>query len=161
MINTTCCDYNLGEPSARPLLREMYDALCEAQIAEPICVYRGELMQKQKLEALRNSVNRHIVTNSFLSATTDLNTALMFANPEVSINGLVSVLYVIECTYQQNMKPFADISQRSLFPGEREILFMVGSMFRIKRVHEDPNGIFTIHMTASGDNEDEVHDFNN
>jgi len=139
----------------------MYDALRKEQITAHIRVYRGELMGKQKLEALHNSVNRRIVINSFLSTTMDRTVALMFVDHQASVNGLVSVLYEIEGTYQQNMRPFADISQLSLFPGESEILFMAGSVFRINEVRKDPDGIFTIRMTVSGDNEDELHDLNN
>jgi hypothetical protein len=87
--------------------------------------------------------------------------ALMFIGTQTSVNGMVSVLYVIDCTYQQNMRPFADISQSSLFPDEREILFMAGSVFRIDNVLLNADVVFTIHMTVSGGNDDELHDLNN
>jgi hypothetical protein len=161
MINTACRNFSPGEHSARLLIREMYDALREEQITTHIRVYRGELMEKQKFEVLLNSVNRRIVINSFLSTTMDRTVALMFVGHQASVNGLVSVLYEIEGTYQQNMRPFADISQRSWFPDEKEILFMAGSVFQIDKVLQNADGVFTINMTVSGGNEDELHDLNN
>jgi hypothetical protein len=85
----------------------------------------------------------------------------MFVDPQASINGMGSVLYEIEDTYQQNMRLFADISQSSSFPDGSEILFMTGFVFRIDEVRVDPNGIFTIYMTVYGDDGGELHDLDN
>jgi pentatricopeptide repeat protein len=45
----------------------------------------------------------------------------------------------------QNIKPFADVSQKSFFEDEQEVLFMAGSIFRLTEIKQ-VNGVWTIRL---------------
>lgn len=49
-------------------------------------------------------------------------------------------------------KPFADITRLSDFSQEREILFSIGSVFRIEHIQQHGNQIQIIQMTLCGEN---------
>ena len=54
-----------------------------------------------------------------------------------------------------NIKPFSNITSFSFYPNEEEILFMVGSIFRLNNVFKDIDGIWIILMSlcSSDDNQ--------
>lgn len=161
-INNVCRNWDSANDEDRRSIRQIRDALRRAQTTESIRVFRGQFMSAQKFDVLRNLVNKHIVINSFLSTTTDRAVALMFSGPQTNINGMVSVIYVTDGTYQQGMRPFADIANYSRFQDESEVLFMARSVFRIDAIHrQDENGLFIIHMTVAGGDQDELYELNN
>ncbi|CAF4956770.1 unnamed protein product [Rotaria sp. Silwood1] len=54
-------------------------------------------------------------------------------------------------------KPFADISPFSQYPREAEILFMLGSIFRVKSIHRSGDSqVWIIRMVLCSDNEHEL-----
>ena len=54
------------------------------------------------------------------------------------------------------MKPFANISACSNFVGESEVLFMLGSIFRLNDIQRDDNGVLIIRMALCGDEDNDV-----
>ncbi|CAF0894392.1 unnamed protein product [Adineta steineri] len=52
-----------------------------------------------------------------------------------------------------NTKPFADISKHSHFPDESEVLFMIGSIFRLDNIYRNNNQIWIVKMTLCNDDE--------
>lgn len=54
------------------------------------------------------------------------------------------------------MKPFADITSHSEFPIETEILFMLGSIFRLHNVTLEDDHLWIIKMTLCGDDEHDL-----
>ncbi|CAF4208541.1 unnamed protein product [Adineta steineri] len=52
-------------------------------------------------------------------------------------------------------KPFANISKHSYFPDESEVLFMIGSIFRLNNINRNDDQIWIIKMTLCND---DVHD---
>ncbi|CAF3605598.1 unnamed protein product [Rotaria socialis] len=105
-------------------------------------VYRGQLMSNTELERIQSSTSSYISMNSFLSTTVDRDLALFLiesAATSVSApveNALKPVLFDIEIdpSSSRNVKPFADISSQSYFQTEKEVLFMIGSVFKIEKV---------------------------
>ncbi|CAF1280195.1 unnamed protein product, partial [Didymodactylos carnosus] len=72
-----------------------------------------------------------------LSTTRSRNKALEFAQSAQCEVQYECVLFKIKVESRIKAKPFADISRLSYFPGEEEILIMLGSIFRLESVHFD------------------------
>jgi hypothetical protein len=87
---------------------------------------------------LKKSINQLITNTTFLSTTLNRDLASIFfvGVPDPSQN-LISVLLQIEADKKLNTRAFANISQYSSFLAEIEILFMVGSTFRIRDIYQN------------------------
>ncbi|UJR38735.1 hypothetical protein I4U23_031400 [Adineta vaga] len=100
-------------------------------------VYRFQLISKEELDRIKSSVGKYISMNSFLSTTLDQNyaTALLSSTTSVIYSELEPIL--LEITIDPSLrgaKPFADISSQSYFQVEKEVLFMLGIIFKIEEV---------------------------
>ena len=118
-------------------------------------VYRGQLMQKHELNSLRQSLGNIISMRSFLSTTLNRQMALFYLGEtdDSSQSTLVPVLIEIdldETRYCGNSeKPFANITEYSAFgEAEQEVLFMIGSHFRVDEVRRVEKGVWHVHLTA-------------
>ncbi|CAF1257468.1 unnamed protein product [Adineta ricciae] len=70
---------------------------------------------------------------------------------------LYRVLFVIDADPSASTaKPFADISSHSEFGHESEVLFMIGSIFRIKSIRKIDDQIWRIHMIWCDENEHDL-----
>lgn len=108
-------------------------------------VYRTQLMSKDEIRTLQNSINQFISINSFLSTSVQRETALFFLGEGQPANNLQKVLFEIdvdpERIHANSTTAFADINEYSVFNDEGEVLFMLGSIFRLKSVRHDENQI--------------------
>ena len=140
----------------------IYDIHQELKHIQPqltIRAYRGQLLSNDELERLRKSIGKLISINSFFSTTTDRQQALGFVNNSDISNDLQRVLFVIDADPGRiKTKPFADISSRSEFADESEVLFMVGSIFRLERVHQNNDQVSIIRLTFCDDDEYDLKD---
>ena len=94
-------------------------------------VYRGQSMWRDEIQQIREGYNK-IVNWCFLSTTYDCSLASIYLNDLVQPEDRVqNVLFEIEIDCTKMSYPYGDITHLSHFPNEREILFMVGSVFRI------------------------------
>jgi tetratricopeptide (TPR) repeat protein len=74
-------------------------------------------------------------------------------------NDLHRILFIIDANpCVVTTKPFADISSYSYFPDESEILFMIGSIFRLLNIYQNNEQIWIIQLILCGDDE---HDLKN
>ncbi|UJR19772.1 hypothetical protein I4U23_022906 [Adineta vaga] len=132
------------------------------KFVEPrVTVYRGQAMKLTELKYLQKHIGHTISMNSFLSTSRDRDMALIYTESiDKTDPSLTSVLFVIDCdTRRVDTKPFADISHLSCFGGEKEILFMLGSVFRVDEIHKNQtNDLWTIEMTLCGKDD---YDFEN
>ena len=71
---------------------------------------------------------------------------------------LSKVLFEIEANPTVTTKPFADITKLSAFGKEKEVLVMVGSVFRIMHVNpaSDNSGVWIIQMTLCSDDDHDL-----
>jgi tetratricopeptide (TPR) repeat protein len=111
-------------------------------------VYRCQLISKDELGILYKSLGQFISINTFLSASPDRPQALStFQNYETSDN-LLKVLFEIDTNPQfHGIKPFADITSLSFSSNIKEILFMIGSIFRLDNLRSDQTGLIIISLT--------------
>jgi tetratricopeptide (TPR) repeat protein len=113
-------------------------------------VYRGVRMPWQDFKTrICDEVTHLIAFDSFLSTSLEENVAINFAKdnryPENE-----SVVFCMEIDADQMERPFADISRWSEFKEEREVLFSIGTVFRIKSVADQKTSddIWMVHLST-------------
>ncbi|CAF0901652.1 unnamed protein product [Adineta steineri] len=119
-------------------------------------VYRCQLMSIDELNYLKNSVGQYVSVNSFLSASLQKEIAIfLLGDTNHQWIGLEKVLFEMDADPKVvTTKPFADISQFSDFIDELEVLFMLGSIFRLNSIiRDDENQIWIIQMCLCSDDE--------
>jgi len=101
--------------------------------------YRGQIMSNKQFENLKELQGNIISINTFLSTTTSMQIALMYAGKYQGNPDMTSVVFSIEIDSLLRTRPYANISRYSLFPDEDEVLFGMGSVFRIGNIRQLPN----------------------
>ena len=108
-------------------------------------------MSSEELERLKQSIGKLISINSFFSTTSSYSQALTFLK---SSRSLQQILFEIKADPKiATTKPFADISAHSYYPDESEVLFMIGSIFRLESIQPNDMNVWIIRMTLSSDEE--------
>jgi hypothetical protein len=100
-----------------------------------IRVYRGQVISTDEFDRMHKSIGEFISINSFFSTSRNRKQALVFTNTTIPIDGLRQILFDIQVDIRLSTKPFADVSKLSYFQEEEEIIFMLGSIFRITNVY--------------------------
>ena len=119
-----------------------------------ITAWRGQMLTKAELERFQASIGEYISINSFFSTTPDYVMASGFTHAR---EGLLPVLFEIEMnTDIDDAKPFADITALSYIPGEKEILFGLGAIFRVISVDDYPD-IQWVKLQLCSDNDIELN----
>ena len=138
----------------RFFIRDIKQQLEDNKCTSPVRVYRGQMISTKELEVLNNNVGEFISINSFFSTSLNRELALSFIANANILDESEHVLFEIEADPQlENISPFTDITSLSYFPGEEEILFMIGSIFQLIRVHRDKDGISIIRMKLTSSND--------
>lgn len=118
-----------------------------------IHVYRGQMITAPELELMQKNIEGFLSMNSFLSTSRDRSIALQFAR---SRSRTRPILFEIEIDPRLRTKPFADISKKSDYQGEHEVLIMLGALFCIKDVTEDvKDKVWVARVSLAG--EDDYH----
>ncbi|CAF1612118.1 unnamed protein product, partial [Didymodactylos carnosus] len=101
-------------------------------------VYRGQRMSSDELHRVKSNIGELISMNSFLSTSLNREQARGFivCDSEIDHN-YQTVLFEIEITHSPITKPYANITEHSYFDSEEEVLFMIGSIFRIVAIDHD------------------------
>jgi hypothetical protein len=92
---------------------------------DEIVVYRGLTLPIIVIEQLKQSVDKYVSTNGFLSTTFKRDVAEMFG---------ANVIFEIKIETDLNNIIYAYISKMSINPSEDEVLFDLGAIFQIKNV---------------------------
>jgi len=142
----------------RFVISDIYQQLKQYQHRSSIRVYRGQAMSIDEFNTLRRSINNFISINSFFSTSTNPDKALYFLNSSEITSDLYRVLFVIDADPRLvKSKPFADISSLSEFSNECEVLFMIGSIFRLIKIEQmKKEEIVMIHMELCDDDEHDL-----
>jgi tetratricopeptide (TPR) repeat protein len=142
----------------RAFIADIYRQLQSNRANNPLRVYRSQLMSSDELDSLKQHISQFISVNSFFSTSNDRTTALFLLGDSSVLIDLERVLFEIDADPKIiTSKSFADIRNLSHFPVESEILFMLGSIFRLERIsHNDDDKVWIIQMTLCGDDEHEL-----
>jgi tetratricopeptide (TPR) repeat protein len=133
------------------LSREFYKI---TSCTEVFFVYRGAALSQDDFQSLDRE--KLLAPNGFFSTSRDIDVAKLFIGS--SRSDTVRVLYKIKCDikcYSQEeineLVAFADISENSHMPDEKEVLFDLGATFELENI-ESPsleNDCFVIHLIPS------------
>jgi len=119
-------------------------------------VYRSQRMSSDELDDLKNYIGQLISVNSFFSTSAIRETVLFLLGDLTAPIDLERVLFQIDADPKMvTTKPFASISEFSQFPDESEVLFMLGSIFRLESIVRE-NNIWIIQMTLCNDDEHDL-----
>ncbi|CAF0992294.1 unnamed protein product [Adineta ricciae] len=123
-----------------------------------ITSYRGQFMSSSAIEQFRENIGNLISTNAFLSTSLAFDIAVMFAggSGSKSTTSLQTVLFCVEIDPKiENTRPYAQIKHFSNFQEEDEVLFAVGTVFRIEKFDtlSVTNDVLVIHLQMVDENE--------
>ncbi|CAF3704413.1 unnamed protein product, partial [Adineta steineri] len=97
-------------------------------------LYRGQQLQLKDINLLKDHINDIISLNGFISTTSNKDIALKFAFQHER-QDFEHVLFKIDADINDEFNViFADIRDLSKYSEEEEILFSIGTIFRIKSV---------------------------
>lgn len=142
----------------RKYITDIHTLLKKDQIKSYIRVYRGQIISSDELNMLKECLGQFISVNSFFSTSIDETRALLYSNHALSLSNLERVMFEIDADPGMiTTKPFADISRYSEYPDEKEVLFMLGSVFRLDSIHRTTNDqAWSIHMTCCSENQSDL-----
>ena len=123
-----------------------------------ISSYRGQFMSSSTIDQFRENIGSLISTNVFLSTSLAFDIAVMFAggSGSKSTTSLKTVLFCVEIDPKiENTRPYAQIKHFSNFEEEDEVLFAVGTVFRIEKFDtlSVTNDVLVIHLQMVDENE--------
>ncbi|CAF1494898.1 unnamed protein product [Adineta ricciae] len=131
-------------------------------IGKTMTLYRGQRMSSlefARLQEKRRSGSL-VTVNSYLSTSMEKDVAILFATG-LATSQIIPVLFEIQAELKDSRivrrKPFALICSYSQFPEEKEVLFSIGSFFRIHDVHYDEtHKLYIVRMTFIYDEESSI-----
>ncbi|CAF4632731.1 unnamed protein product, partial [Rotaria sp. Silwood2] len=138
----------------RTYIADIYRQLVHYQAANSLKVYRCQKISKSELNNLKRRVGQLISVNSFLSTSADKTSALNFIKDVKATDKIDRLLFEIDVDHKMAAtKPFADISAHCEFPDESEILFMLGSIFRLTAIdRSESDQVSIVKMTLCSEN---------
>lgn len=137
----------------RHLDRSIYfQALIQSLFRQPMTVYRGQGMSMKDINRLKNGIGGLLSFRGFLSTSLDDNVALQYAEPFKYLKGSTSIVFMIDIDPQKQRCPFIEVGRMSYYGGgEQEILFKMGSVFRIQEIENIDENQWKIHLTSTDD----------
>ena len=117
-------------------------------------VYRGKLLSSDILQQLKDNIGHSVSINSLLSTTEDCEVARPFAGIEYNQNESQSVIFEMHIDNTANLiRPYANVSKLSANKDENEILFFMGSVWKIKSMNmkEKPSKLWYIVLESCKD----------
>lgn len=109
------------------------------------------------MNRLQKSVGDFVSMNSFFSTSRDRQVAGAFFLGTSISDDPIGVLFEIEINENTITKPSADISMMSYFEGEEDILFALGTVFRIMTVeYKDHDAMWIIRLKLCSDDDNEL-----
>jgi tetratricopeptide (TPR) repeat protein len=137
----------------RFLIHDIQQQLELNKCLSSIRAYRGQFLTQDEYEILKKSIGGFISINSFLSTNLIRQNASKYLTES---DELQRVLFEIDADPRlDGMKPFSNIQSFSYSGQEDEILFMVGSIFRIRDIHQQ-DGLSVVRMTLCSDNDPQL-----
>ncbi|CAF0947859.1 unnamed protein product [Adineta steineri] len=142
----------------RKYIADIQNQLKSHQTKKRLRVYRSQMISNNELETLKQNCGKFISINSFFSTSFDEQKALSFLKDSDDTENLEAILFQIDADPNMAItKPFADITKFSEFKDEAEVLFMLGSIFRLDSVKRRKNSqIWIIEMTLCNDEEHDL-----
>ncbi|CAF1215534.1 unnamed protein product [Didymodactylos carnosus] len=117
-----------------------------------LTVYRGQHLKADELHELKDNIGRLISINTFMSTTCEKGVASILAGDGSLSPILESILFQIQINTSIDTKPYANIKELSVMKHEDEVLFSIGTIFRIKSVEKATGtGIWSVKLLLNSE----------
>ncbi len=144
----------------RFILRDLGCQLGKYRSSALIRVYRSQLMSKEELQMLKNSTGKLISINSFLSTSINADQTRLLLHSVDFSDDTEKVLFEIEGDPQlRHSRPFSNIQSLSYSTKVKQVLFMVGSIFRVSQIECDKNKIWNVRLILCSVNDQQLKSF--
>jgi tetratricopeptide (TPR) repeat protein len=154
----------------RPYIKDLRRQLFEThermrnKVTENVLhLYRGQMMHCRELEELKDNVGNLISMNGFLSTSLNQNVALIYTEHGLGRSSMLnyqSCLFEIRVNFRRSNTIFADITEYSDYPDEEEVLFDIGSTFKIASIaYDEAKGIWIIKLEDSFETTEYVNNY--
>ena len=141
-------------------LKNLHRERIKSNTEEILQLFRGQVLKLSEILDIKNHANDLISFNSFLSTSSEEDVAKTFCNARKKPDH-ESVIFIIniDLTSKQNIA-FADIRKFSRYEYEEEILFSIGSVFRIDSVgFDEEKGYYRIHLSLNSHDQLAVNNY--
>jgi len=145
----------------RFFLQDIQQEIKQNKCPTSIRVYRSQLMTKNEINLLENSIGNLISINSFLSTSIYSELALVFLNQSsLFYNDLERVLLEIHAdpSNTTSLKSFCFIKCNNFIRQTEEVLFTLGSIFRLIHIKQQSDGMWIIQLILCKDNDQQLKD---
>ena len=139
-------------------LEQLHNLYKPSLVSRTFTVYRGLGMPMKVFdETIRQEVNKLLAFDTFLSTSLKHDVAFQFAKSKSNADD-ESILLQIEIDTDKLQRPFADVSRLSAFQREDEILFSIGTVFRIDHVAEEKtdDGVWLVRLSSIDENDEQL-----
>jgi tetratricopeptide (TPR) repeat protein len=137
----------------RFFIRDIQRLIEQNKCTNSLWVYRSSLMSNDEIQLFKNSVGEFLSINGFFSTNLYRQQTISHLNSPDITNDLEKVLFEIAAHAQIDPnKPFCNITPFSYYSSEEQIIFTLGSIFRLVSVHQQDDGkdrIWIIRMKLS------------
>jgi tetratricopeptide (TPR) repeat protein len=122
-------------------------------------VYRGQGLSNLDFEKLKKTKGNLMSFNNFLSTSKDRAISLKFAEDALTKPGMVGILFKMIIDPSNASMPFACINNVSNIKDEGEILFSIGSVYRISEVEkiDDNDRLYQVELKLTSSSDQELH----
>ena len=143
----------------RTYISDINYQLKTCQVQYPLRVFRAQMISKYERKILQTCKGQLISVNSFFSTSTNRHATLPFLKTTNQANNLDPIMFEIHADPKiVTIKPFGKINQHSAFTDEDEVLFMIGSMFRLNSIDRNKDEVWVIKMTLCNENDHDLKD---
>ncbi|CAF1390910.1 unnamed protein product [Didymodactylos carnosus] len=126
-------------------------------LGRTITVYRGLGIPNKEFESLQQKVGGLLSMSSFLSTSAQEAVAMRFARSSLGRSDTTPVLFEMTVDMEKCRQPFSNIKTVSAFSAEDEILFSMGTVFRITFIKKmKKEGVWNVKLKLNGDEDIEL-----
>ena len=138
----------------RFFIRDIKQELKKNNCSSSVRVYRAHLMSKDELEPLKKHTGEFISINSYLSTSPNREqTRSSFSSSTLS-NDIEQVVFEINANPRlSNFTSYNDV------PNNEEVLFMIGSIFRLVHIDHDSDDIWNIQLMLCSNKDQQLQTF--
>jgi len=132
----------------RVFIRDIQKQLEQHKCTSTIQVYRSEIMSDEQLQHLKSFNEKIIAMKYFFLTNLNREKALSYTSEYSSNNEYKRILFNIEANPQiENVKPFSRIGSIGNNNDQNDVLFMIGSLFKITKIQDESDGIINVKLT--------------
>lgn len=133
-------------------IHDLLRQLKQFQVSTTKRVYRSYILSNDEFQLFEDSIGKYISINRFFSTYINRDNALSYFNEyEYDEKCSKKILFKIDADPRLiKTKPFANITVHNQ-SHEEEILFSLGSIFRLENIHHGKNDHYTIHLILTND----------